>query len=139
MEAKKADWILIKSEYMSNVLTLRQLAKKHGVCASTICERAKREGWQKDVQDVQTEANKRLKEAAVNAYVTNGELAMAAGVNLLEKTKAGIANCKEKDVGALKGYASVLKDLKDMGIFTIATEDSNIKIEIGEKGEEYAD
>ena len=136
---KKPDWILIKSEYLSNTLTLRQLAKKYGVCASSICEKAKRDGWQREVKDVQTEANKRLKEVAVKTYVTNGELAMAAGVRLLEKTKDGIANCKEKDVGALKGYASVLKDLKDMGIFTIVSEDSNVTIEIGEEGSQYAE
>lgn len=139
MEAKKVDWILIKSEYLSNTLTLRQLAKKHGLGASTICEKAKREGWQRDIQDIRTTANERLKEAAVDAYVTNGELALAAGVSLLEKTKSGIENCKEKDVGALKGYASVLQILKDMGVFTIVSEDANIKIDIGEKGEEYAD
>lgn len=40
-----ADWLKIKSEYISTSISTRKLAEKHGVSYSTLRKRAEKEGW----------------------------------------------------------------------------------------------
>lgn len=40
-----ADWVTIRSEYISTQISTRDLAKKHGVPYSTLRKRAEKEAW----------------------------------------------------------------------------------------------
>jgi len=47
----KYDWEAIARDYRAGVLSIRNLAAKHGVPESTVRTKAKTEGWQRDLSD----------------------------------------------------------------------------------------
>lgn len=73
MSRRKFDWEKIKSEYVTEDISLRDLAKRHGVSMNTISKYCKKEGWVKarerycasvSKKAVQKSANKRANELA---------------------------------------------------------------------------
>lgn len=132
------DWDVIKSEYYSNSMTLRQLALKYGVSAPAICKRAKKEHWQKEIDEIEKSVNERIKESVVNAKMTNNERALRMSQDLLIKIDEAIQVVKPKDVGALKGLVASMQGLKEMGVYQLASEDNNIKVEISSDLDDYA-
>jgi len=138
-ERKETDWKLIQAEYCTGTASLRELAKKHGVTASNICMRSKKEGWVKKAEAIEQEISKRVIAHTVQERCSNNERAMRCATKLLAKIEGSIEQVKDKDVGALKSLVASLKDLKDLGIFVITNEDNNITITVDDKGEGYAD
>lgn len=138
-ERKETDWKLIQAEYCTGTSSLRELAKKHGVTASSICMHSKKEGWVKQVEAIEQEISKRTIEHTVQMRVSNNERAMRMTTRLLAKIEESIEVVNKKDVGALKGLVASLKDLQELGVFKLQNEDNNVKIEIAEEGENYAD
>lgn len=59
-----ADWVAIRTEYISTQISTRDLAKKHGVPYSTLRKRAEKEGW------TQTRAEHERKTVAMVAQKT---------------------------------------------------------------------
>lgn len=138
-DRKETDWKLIQAEYCTGTASLRELAKKHGVAASNICMRSKKEGWVKSVEAIEREISKRVIEHTVQERCSNNERALRCATKLLAKIEGSIELAREKDVSALKGLVASLKDLRDLGVFIITSEDNNVNIAIDEKGDEYAD
>ena len=138
-ERKETDWKLIQAEYCTGTASLRELAKKHGVTASNICMRSKKEGWVKKAEAIEQEISKRVIEHTVQERCSNNERALRCATKLLTKIEGSIDQVKDKDVGALKSLVASLKDLKDLGIFVIVSEDNNIKVEMSEDTDAYSD
>ena len=138
-ERNQTDWKLIQAEYCTGTASLRQLAKKHGVTASSICMHSKKEGWVKQVEAIEQEISERVKEHTVQMRVNNNERAMRMTTKLLGKIEESIEVCNKKDVSALKGLVASLKDLQELGVFRIENSDNDVKIEVSEEGENYAD
>ena len=46
----KPNWALIKNDYEQGAESLRQLAKRYGVPSGTVCARAAKESWRKQVK-----------------------------------------------------------------------------------------
>lgn len=45
------DWDVVHLEYRANVLSIRQIADRHGITDGAIRKRAKRDGWVRDLSD----------------------------------------------------------------------------------------
>ena len=62
------DWDLVETEYRVAHLSIRQVAEKHGIEASTITRRAKKHGWSRDLSDAVRAATKaKVRNAVANA------------------------------------------------------------------------
>jgi hypothetical protein len=60
------DWEAVERDYRTGLFTLRELGDKHGAAFATIGQRAKREGWLKDLREAVRQAtNARLITQAV--------------------------------------------------------------------------
>lgn len=62
-DGQAPDWEAIEREYRAGVLSLREIAKRHGVSHVAIQKRAKKEGWSRDL-------TKKVREAVTTALVT---------------------------------------------------------------------
>lgn len=67
---KRHDWDAIERDYRTTNLTDRELAKIHGISHVAIFNRAKNNGWARDLtQAVKAATNTKLLEATVNAQI----------------------------------------------------------------------
>ena len=64
---RQHDWEQIENQYRANVLSIRQIAKEHGIADTTIRRRAKSECWIRDLSK-QVAARARGKVATANVY-----------------------------------------------------------------------
>lgn len=66
------DWAAVERDYRATQMTLRELATKHGCSHGRIAQRAKAEGWTRDLMPaIQQATDTKLIEAAVNSVLTN--------------------------------------------------------------------
>lgn len=49
-QAPRADWEVVEKEYRANILSLRDIAKRHGVSEAAVRKHAKAKGWSRDLQ-----------------------------------------------------------------------------------------
>ena len=120
---KPINWKKIKSEYYKGS-SMTSLSETYHVSKSTISVRAKKEKW----QEGREKRNKKIEqnvEKEIIAKKTEYEQAfLSALFELTTKTMEGIKCCAKKDSKSLRNYASILKDLRDIGVYR-----SNLDIE----------
>ena len=69
---RRVDWAAVERDYRATQMTLRELATKHGCSHGRIAQRAKAEGWTRDLMPaIQQATETKLIEAAVNSALTN--------------------------------------------------------------------
>jgi transposase-like protein len=133
-ERKQVDWERIEAEYRAGQLSVREIARQHGVSAPAIVQKAKRLGWERDLSASVREAvnAKLVKEtAAVNSDVNalNAReavsLAAARGVDIVLRHRRDIAKLDalrnrlaEKAEALIEGVS----DLKGLGDAVAAVE-----------------
>ncbi|MBO7357200.1 MAG: hypothetical protein J6U37_01565 [Lachnospiraceae bacterium] len=120
---KPINWKKIKSEYYKGS-SMTSLSETYHVSKSTISVRAKKEKW----QEGREKRNKKIEqnvEKEIIAKKTEYEQAfLSALFELTTKTMEGIKCCAKKDSKSLRNYASILKDLRDIGVYR-----SNLDVE----------
>lgn len=104
---------------------MRELSRKYNVPISTVSSRAKREGWQRTVEQITAKAEQKIVEKMSDARVSNADKAMNIINKLMDKMEKSIAVIKEGDVQSMKQLVGAMKDLRDMGV-----------IDVGEKTQE---
>jgi len=114
-----ADWLKIKTEYISTDISYRKIAEKYGVSFNTLQDMAKREGW-KQLRDKQHDSiatvarQKAIEAISDNAanYAASVALLSGKAVKLVEKS---MDNAKERaDPYKVKALVSAIKDLADL-------------------------
>lgn len=102
-EAKKhIDWELVERDYRAGLKTLRQMAAEYGVSHVTISQRAKRYGWERDLEKkiqqaaknkaTRAEANKSAnKDLKTDAQVVEVYADVVASVDLLQREDVKLA------------------------------------------------
>ena len=87
------DWSALRAEYVSGGISLRQLAKKHGVNVNSLMNRATKDGWKKSRDETERKALTMAQQKAANAAAEN--------VATAERIKAKLLRQLEKEIDAL--------------------------------------
>lgn len=132
----KPTWAKIKSEYVAGNKGFRELAREYGVSNSTICERAKKEGWKEKAEQIKLKAEQAVEERAINAQISNVEIANKTIHTLMMKIAEAAELIDASDTSATRQLTQCIKDLKDIGAFTVQ-EESTASISIGEELDKY--
>jgi len=92
-EAKKIDWERIEIEYRAGLLSVREIAKSHGITHGAINKRCKRDGWVKDLQaKIKAKADELVSKREVSALVSK-EVATSERI-LIESNASVIADIR---------------------------------------------
>lgn len=97
--AKNTDWEAIEREYRAGQLSVREIARQHGVSAPAVVQKAKRLGWERDLSASVREA--------VNAKLVKETASVNADVNRLNAREA-------VDLAAARGVDVVLRHRRDI-------------------------
>ena len=84
------DWEKIKAEYLAGGTSYRKLAEKHGVPRSTLEQRAKREQWTKQHEDVKGKAEAKARRKIVTQR--------AADIAALDRVRSKLIRKLEQSV-----------------------------------------
>lgn len=68
--SKHTDWEAIEREYRAGQLSVREIASRHSINASTISRRAKRDGWERDLTDQVRQRAKAKATESAGQYAT---------------------------------------------------------------------
>lgn len=125
-----ADWAKIKTEYITEGASYRDLGKKYGVHYTNIAKRASSEGWPTLRQQ---QANRTLTEtltAVTNDSVERATRLGRAADLLLQKIETGISSAPIVTATAAKNYSDALKNIKEIHMIRSAEdiEEQNARI-----------
>lgn len=119
----KTDWEKIREEYLSQRISLSELARRHGLGYSTVRYHCVREGW--DAQGEQTESELEARRVE------------QVGIKLLRRLERTIDEDGDiKDIKAMTGALRELRDIQQRG--EPEQEDDGRALEVcfmGESGE----
>ena len=113
---KPINWTKIKSDYCRGE-SITSLSKTYNVAKSTISVRANKEKW---LVAREKRTNRIEQKVEKNIIAKKSEYEQAFLEALLEltvKTMDGIKACAKKNSKSLKEYSSILKDLRDIGVY----------------------
>lgn len=75
-----ADWAMIRAEYIAGGISMRKLAKKHGVSPDVLMQKACREKWTADrdkaVSEGLAKVQQKASQSIADSVVTAGEIKM---------------------------------------------------------------
>ena len=78
---RKVDWEAVERDYRTSQMTLRELGEKHGCTHGAIVQKAKADGWSRDLNPaIQQATQARLIEAALTTAVTKTNQALTSAV-----------------------------------------------------------
>ena len=109
------NWDQIKADYLTQKMSVRELAEKHGVSAQKIYRRASNEGWQKLREKTKEKTDEKL--VARVARVRAREMELAAGTTeklmrqldrLADALEEMPANAMLADLKGVSSYANAL-------------------------------
>lgn len=109
-------WTKIKNEYCSGA-TMRSLSRKYNVPCSTISLRCRTEEWKKVSAQVIDKTEQKVVEKIAERNSNTIDLMNQAVDLLLKKTLDGIDKADTDDSSRMKQYSSILKDLKEIGVY----------------------
>lgn len=116
-----ADWLKIKSEYVSGNISYRKLAEKHGVSASFLMQKAAKEEWskQRDKQQRKTEAKTKQKaeEKISDALSDEAALKVQIRAGLFRLAADWIA--KQEVIGDTNDYRRMVQSCVDLGVLEV--------------------
>ena len=121
---------------------MRSLANKYHLSVSTVSARAAKEKWKEAAQKITDKTEQKLIEKNASQKALIKEAYSEAVLELITKTRDGLMLCSKKNSKSLKEYASILKDLKDIGIYrtTLDLKEQKAKIEkLREKDDKNTD
>ena len=129
MKPENIDWERIESDYRAGVLSLREIAKPHGVTEGAIRKRAKRDAWERDLgAKIQAKAEALVRKQAVREEVR--EARTASDREIVEANALRIAQVRSEhrqDITRMRTL--VLKLLEEC---EAATWDKELFADLGE-------
>lgn len=102
-------WAAVESDYLSGCMSVQEIARKHGVSASTIYKKATSLGWKKK--------QAKIRQKADEIVLARHARARAKEMEIMCSASAGLARLLDKTIGALEGMEpeEVIKDLRGVG------------------------
>lgn len=111
-EAEKVatDWERIELDYRAGILTLREIAGKHGLTHGAINKRAKRNGWERDLRaKIRAKAEALVSKAAVSSEVSKAKAdTEAATVAAYAEVQANVTLRQRKDLSVMSAEGEAL-------------------------------
>ena len=109
-----ADRDEIKLEYITGKMSLRALAKKHGIYKDKVCRWAKDEDWETLRRQHCDKAETAVLERDIQNKTDRVDALYAASDMLLKKVVAGIENAPLLTPTAASNYSNALKNIKEI-------------------------
>lgn len=113
---KPINWTKIKSEYCRGA-SITALSKTYNVAKSTISVRCKKENWQVSREKRTNRIEQKVERQIIAKKSEYEQAFLEALFELTVKTMDGIKCCAKKNSKSLKEYSSILKDLRDIGVY----------------------
>lgn len=107
------DWNKIKSDYISNNISLRKLAQKHDVSFNTLKTHAWEEQWYKLRQQKEAKAASKLIDKLSDKSINIDSKYFDLVDKLLDRAGELIEKMPEWNVASIKDMATAMKSLKD--------------------------
>ena len=109
-----ADWLAIKTEYITTDTSYRKLAQKYGVSATQICNVGRDEKWVEQREQFLSKT-----EAKTLEKISQQEAARAAKIHsvadkLLQKIEAMVDADEPLDSKGIRALTAAVKDLKEI-------------------------
>lgn len=110
------DWQKIKTEYITKGTSGRKLAKKHGVCESTLFARSKKEKWEDEREQYRRNTVAKTIDAIGDQVVSRATKLQSVVDKVLDKVDAYIDSCAPAaiDPQSMKHITGVLRDIKEI-------------------------
>ena len=99
-EQKRIDWNKIRTEYIAGGISQRKIAKKYGVSAGSLMEKANRERWADDRRQVASKALASVEQKTADAVADNAVIAQRIRTKLLKRLEKEIDNLPETMIGS---------------------------------------
>lgn len=104
----------VRREYITTKLSLRALAKKHGLNKDRVCRWAKEEDWETLRRQHCDKTETAVLEKDIQNKTDRIDALYAASDMLLEKVVAGITNAPLLTPTAAANYSNALKNIKEI-------------------------
>lgn len=136
-ERKKIDWEAILIDYRAGVLSIREVAKKHGVSHVSIMKKAKKKSWTRDLTEKVKQAvtRKLVTSSVTTSHASDDEIVEQAaeqGVVVVKlhradiKHQRSIATSLLKELEENKARKKVTKEGKEVEVYASLKERSEI-------------
>ena len=136
----KATWANIKNEYLTSNASLRGLAKKYELAFSTVIARARDEGWEDERKKLNEEVAEAVAKTQTAKAQSNTEKAELAIGTVLDKVIIASAMVSPADTKSLKDITAMMKDLKELQVFTVKNADEDtVSVSLLPEVDDYAD
>lgn len=108
-----ADWVKIRTEYITTDTTYRELAQKYGLHYTNIAKKASKENWQQLRQQQATRTQTKLIEAVERKKVDRAARLMTVADKLLDRVEELIDEGGHMSAGSIKNLSDALKGIKE--------------------------
>lgn len=144
MEKKKklpqTVWDSMKNEYLTGSISLRALARKYELTYSTVISRAKVEEWEDERNKLNAEVAEAVAKTQTAKAQSNTEKAELAIGTVLDKVIIASAMVSPADTKSLKDITAMMKDLKELQVFTVKNADEDtVSVSLLPEVDDYAD
>ena len=116
-----ADWLKIKSEYVSGNISYRKLAEKHGVSFNTLKDHATEEKWkecrEKHYHKTTTKTQQKAEEKISDALSDEAALKVQIRAGLFRLAADWIA--KQEVIGDTNDYRRMVQSCVDLGVLEV--------------------
>lgn len=109
-----ADWKKIRKEYLKSNISLDALAEKYGLPKSALYRHSKNEGWVSARKGTVRKTIEKISDTVVEENGKCRTMMQTAALAIVEKAIEGINNTPSDNYKAINGYASALKNVKDI-------------------------
>lgn len=127
------DWNALRLEYINGTLSLRDLARKHGLSESTVGNRAVRHKWEQDRERLRTEANiisqEKLTEDRIEQLLQFSSKDIELAILAKEKVELFLKSLQEAtEAQTLNTLTNALATAQKVGRLALGAETSNSKV-----------
>lgn len=132
-------WDKIKKEYIMGKDSMRTIALKYGIAVSAISDRCKKEGWNTAREKIQIATEQKMIDRISDQKASNAELAENILNKLMQKLSLAVEVINPVDVQATKQITQCMKDLADMGVYSVQKAEDNKTIKLETDIDQYAE
>lgn len=131
---KQIDWEAIEREYRAGSLTIREIARQNGCSHPTIMNRAKKEGWDRDLSGkIRQKVTSKITTKITTPGASEKEIIEAASDRIIE-----VVELHRKDISSQREIAGeLMKELRENGENLSTKERADILQKISQASSKY--